>query len=255
MNITKTKFKISFELLILLISNLFIPAEAFLLIAFCYLIFLITIRNNGKIIVNTRSHILYLIIILCFGTSIGLLHLKEYSLHWMLRDIFYILNPIIFVLLGVYLCKTWGKKYDLYKTIVVAAVIVSCVNLSSLITKIGVIRETESISIIRDKVGFTGLLVVIGLVLLITQHNRNVLYFSKIKNIMSLMICLTSFTMSFSRTNFVAFITMILIIYIYDFYITRRDIKQIFIIALCIPIVYFVFYMFVPKLVFKEFLY
>lgn len=220
--------RISYELLVLLLINIFISSELFLIIAFCYLIFLICVRNHGVLIRNTGTNVIYLIIIFIIGVTIGLFNIHEYGIHTIIRDVFYILNPIIFILLGVYFQKTWKAQYDIFKTIIVLAVILSVTNIFTLVSNIEIIKVANSVGLIRSELGYVGIAVVLGLILLLTEKQRKIKYFRKEVRLIFIIICSTALILSFSRTNFVIFTALLIPFILIDTKISNKSIKNIF---------------------------
>lgn len=244
--------RISYSLLIMLLVNSLISSELFFVIAFCYLIFLAFIRNHGAIITKTGTNVIYLIIILLIGTSIGLSNIKEYGNHELIRDVFYILNPIIFINIGVYIKKTWGEKYDIYKTIIVLAVILSIISVLSLAGNIEIIKDANNIGTIR-KSGYVSTSVVLGLVLLLTEEQRGVKYFRKGIKGFFIIICIVPLILSFSRTNLVCFLALFLPVVMNKTRISKRSIKKTFFAFIWTMVIFGAVYKIVPTVLINDF--
>lgn len=244
--------RVSWELIIILLINFFVPSELFLIIAFCYLMFLVFIRNHGILIINTCTNIIYLIIILLIGTIIGLVHIEEYGTRELIRDIFYIVNPIIFINIGVYIQRTWKGKYDIYITIIILAVIVSIINVFSLFGNIQGWINSNSVGSIRD-IGYVDISAILGLVLLLTQEQRGIKYFGKgIKSFFTL-ICIVAVVISFSRTYFVTFFILIATIIMGKNKIHNKNFIRIYFTVVWIIVICGVIYMFIPVTLINDF--
>ncbi len=95
-------------------SQVFLSSELFSLCAYMVL-FWITLRADFKIRIGNSKSVRLLVIILCFGAFVGL---KYFGSRNYLRDIYYYLNPLIFVLIGINHAKTLSQFHKMLNTVV-----------------------------------------------------------------------------------------------------------------------------------------
>lgn len=233
-NIAKSKYKVSYELVLLLTIGQYINSMIFLAMGLCYLLFLVIVRNHQMIVLKTRTNVCILIFLMITGALSGLMWSSEYSIYLISRDIFYILNPIVFIMIGTYVCITSHQKYDLYKTLIILAATLASIHMINVILNINTVFSGDS-GQIRSLLKASGITIVIGIVLLITSSKRNVTYFRKsVRNVL-LIICMLSFILSFSRTNLVILVVMLSAFYLTHIRISMRSVKGA--IAIIIPVI------------------
>jgi len=246
--------RISYELLILLLMRYFIGSELFLIIAFCYLMLWIIIRNDGILFINTGSKVYYLIIIMVVGIFIGLVKTGEYGVYPIVRDVFYILNPVIFIQIGVYVQKKWRVKFDVYKTIIVLSAMLSIIGVVSFFSNIELIKEASTVGALKEEMVFTDVSTVVGCVLLITERERGIKYFSKKVKIILMLIFFTYLIVSFSRTNLIVLVLMIM-----PFVVSNENfggtVKRMMTGIVLLAIISSILYVAIPNAVIDNFLY
>lgn len=244
---------ISWELLIIFFLKYYIPQEIFLIISVMYILFLIMVRGKGIIPCKSKTGLNYLILMLYMGTIIGLFNLDKCDIHELIRDIFYIVNPIVFIFWGVCIEKTYKGKFDFYKTIIFLAVIISLLSTFSLVSNIKLIESVDNVSAIRSNVDVINLEAVLGLVLLLTEKKWGIKYFNKKTKVIFIIICVIPFVFSFSRTNFISFILMLIPLTLNTKEISFNSIKKIVLTVIFFSIVIYVIYKLMPTSLTEDF--
>lgn len=173
--------------------------------------FLYLILSTNKIVIKDIEVIAVLFIILILGTFISLVHMNDYSLRNIIRDIFYILNPIVFIWTGIMFKYKYGYKFDIFKIIVYIAFISSIINLLQIV-KEPTILQVSSIYVFRNYIEIiNAYTILIAIVLLFTNyHIKNECNFGIFKLNLFRIICITSFIIDFSRTNYICLFIILL---------------------------------------------
>lgn len=168
------------------------------------LYFLYLILSTNKIVIKDIEVIGVLFIILILGIFITLIHINDYSLRNVIRDIFYILNPIVFIWTGIMFKYKYEERFDIFKIIVYIAVISSILNLLQ-IAKEPRILQVSSIYIFRNYIEvINAYAVLIAIVLLFTnKHIKNECNFGIFRLNLFRILCIISFIIDFSRTNYI----------------------------------------------------
>lgn len=204
----KIKFigNIPIAFILLSFAGVFLVSESanrmLLFITSAYFLYLVISIN--KIVVKDIEVIGVLFMILILGIFMSLVHMNDYSLRNILRDIFYVLNPIVFIWTGVTFKYKYGEKFDIFKIIVYIAVISSIINLLQ-IAKEPRILQVSSIYVFRNYIEIiNAYTILIAIVLLFTNdHIKNECNFGIFKLNLFRIICISSFIIDFSRTNYI----------------------------------------------------
>lgn len=175
-----------------------------ILLVITSLYFLYLILSTNKIVIKDIEVIGVLFIILILGIFITLIHINDYSLRNVIRDIFYILNPIVFIWTGIMFKYKYEERFDIFKIIVYIAVISSILNLLQ-IAKEPRILQVSSIYIFRNYIEvINAYAVLIAIVLLFTnKHIKNECNFGIFRLNLFRILCIISFIIDFSRTNYI----------------------------------------------------
>ncbi len=173
-----------------------------LVVTSLYLLYLILSTN--KIVIKDIEVIVVLFIILILGIFITLIHINDYSLRNVIRDIFYILNPIVFIWTGIMFKYKYEDRFDIFRIIVYIAVISSILNLLQIVKEPRIL-QVSSIYIFRNYIEvINAYAVLIAIVLLFTnKHIKNECNFGTFKLNLFRILCIISFIIDFSRTNYI----------------------------------------------------
>lgn len=173
-----------------------------LVITSLYLLYLILSTN--KIVIKDIEVIVVLFIILILGIFTTLIHINDYSLRNVIRDIFYILNPIVFIWTGIMFKYKYEDRFDIFRIIVYIAVISSILNLLQIVKEPRIL-QVSSIYIFRNYIDvINAYAVLIAIVLLFTnKHIKNECNFDIFKLNLFRILCIISFIIDFSRTNYI----------------------------------------------------
>ncbi|MGM9535027.1 MAG: O-antigen ligase family protein [Intestinibacter sp.] len=204
----KIKFigNIPIAFILLSFAGVFLVSESanrmLLFITSAYFLYLVISIN--KIVVKDIEVIGVLFMILILGIFMSLVHMNDYSLRNIVRDIFYVLNPIVFIWTGVTFRYKYGDRFDIFKIIVYIAVISSIINLLQ-IAKEPRILQVSSIYVFRNYIEIiNAYTILIAIVLLFTNdHIKNECNFGTFKLNLFRILCIASFIIDFSRTNYI----------------------------------------------------
>ena len=143
----------------------------------CLFLFYCIARQGFKI--NKINQLVPMLLILAVGIIAGFNQMN--SIQDFLRDIYYFTQPIIYIYVGYYLYKYYGKRYDLLYTMVIVAWILSIVYLVRVAQNPAVIFESTDITDIRTEIGKETVIQTVAVILITTQkikvdRNRILLY-------------------------------------------------------------------------------
>lgn len=130
----------------------------------------------------------------------------EYSLYESIRDVTYLIKPIMGLLVGYQLCRNYEIKP--FQTIIYTGVAIAIVHLSIIFHSI-VIYKILNIHALRHRAGYFSDFEVYSLILIIFYKQLG-LVFSRQRFWMIILILLISSFMYLSRTNFIQFIIFFL---------------------------------------------
>lgn len=140
---------------------------------------------------------MFLMVILFLGLLAGGIRINQFGLYKIIRDLFYVLNPIIFTLIATNYKSS--KNHSLIKTIAFAAVVYACLHLISFGINFAV--AGGSIAEIREIAGKGEFIEVLGMILFFPKNDSLILKeFSKKFSLISFVICTMGIAVSFSRT-------------------------------------------------------
>lgn len=185
-------------LVLLCVLRYTIPNELFFVISVLSLAYLAL--TSGALLglkvklIAKNSYISVLFLMLCMGIFVGFLHLGSYGLTPWIRDIFYLLQPIVFLLVG----ACYSYKYsstDIWKTIIIAALIMNLSYTYDIVTNLGAIASA-GVNQFREIVGKEYVISTIGLCALLTSHES---IQGKVKKIILIGLFTLIFFVQFSR--------------------------------------------------------
>ena len=192
-----------------------------------------------------------IIIILALGSIMGFVHINSYGMYKIIRDLFYVLNPILFVMISFNYKNE--SKYDLLKTVAIAAVIFSTIHIVTVGCEITV--SGGNISTLRSLAGKGELIEVIGAVLFFSKNNELVAYkFSRNFSLFAFCICLISVVLSFSRTYIVMLLIMIYCVLFLGQKKINKVVKNFFSIGVVLITIIFVANLVMPSMTTAVFL-
>ncbi len=173
-----------------------------LFITIAYFLYLIISIN--KVVIKDIEVIGMLFIILILGTFMSIIHINDYSIKNIVRDIFYVLNPIVFIWTGITFRYKYKDKFDIFKIIVYIGVVSSIINLLQVLEEPRIL-QVSSIYVFRHYIQIVNAYtILIAIVLLFTNdHIKNECKFGVFKLNLFRFICITSFIIDFSRTNYI----------------------------------------------------
>ena len=201
---------IYFPCLFFFIIQNFVSPEIFFALAVVYFVWLI-IKGN-RIIIKPITGWGILIFFTIFGLTIGLFHWESNHIQSrdIIRDIYYFINPLIFIMIFAEIARKKINLYTIMNTIEVAGGIVALIGgfrMVSYLSKYG-INGIGSLNDWRMSV-FTGDLgIVIAIVLLLTRNDKKGL--NKFLSRLILVLCIIVFVFSVSRTSILVFLCFFL---------------------------------------------
>lgn len=204
--------KIYIPFFTLALAQYLFSSEIFVLIGMIFLLYEI-ILNKGKISINPIPGFGILILFLIWGIFLGIVNFggNSITIRDYIRDIFYYISPIIFILLGAYYNKKGISQDRIYNTIIVWGAIKAVIIVLNIISNIKNFNNIEYIYKWRNVVGNGDYYVTIAIVILLTAKFTE---YKLPKNfrMSCLVLCLTVFVLTFSRTNILIFGCLMLVV-------------------------------------------
>lgn len=167
------------------------------------------------------------------GTIIGSVYLGKYYIRDYLRDIYYFLQPIIYLYAGYIFYIKAGNKYNFYKTVVFSSFILCCLYMFDIFQNINVLFGTTVVNI-RNSIGRESFIVLFALFSLITRKDG----LSKITHKVIFIVTIATFVLQFSRTSYGTLIIVIFVYLMMKDQISVKFISNIFRIGLAIGIIW-----------------
>ncbi|MBC7523015.1 MAG: hypothetical protein H7239_01030 [Flavobacterium sp.] len=189
----------------------------------------LTLKNNYSI--NLLKHISFFAVI--FSVAFIVCIFKNYSLFKIIRDITYLLKPIIGLLIGYQLCRLNSKKA--FSLFIYTGLIIAIIHIL-IIIKVVVQHGSLNVGIIRADAGFFSDYEIYCLIILLFYKNFN-LNFSKQKIILFTIVIGISSFLYLARTNFIQFAILFVAIKGY-FTLNAKSIKVVFSIVAAVLIGY-----------------
>lgn len=226
--------KVSVLLTICLIAYNYVDGPVSFAIASAFLLLNIT-KDNYKM---TEIKFLFPVFLICFiGIIAGLL--QKSTLTDYLRDIYYFVQPIVYIYTGYYICKKYDSKYDLFFNIVFVAWILSIFYLIRVMQNPSVILQSSDITDIRNEVGKETVIQMVAVILITTQRvnvKRNkILLYAPI---------VVVFLLQFSRASIGTISIYYLIYFIHN---REKFSKKTFRMVFCAFIIIIAFVMLLPE--------
>ena len=185
----------------------------------CGVLFIYIIPNYAIKIPRSVKGKSFLLVVLLLGLIMGLFRINQYGIYKIVRDLFYVLNPILFILIA---SNYKGSNSKLIKTIAISAVIYSCLHLINVGISFGM--AGGNISILRDMAGKGQFIEVLGIALFFPKNDKlTSKEFSKLFSKISFILCTISIIVSFSRT----YIIMLLIIMLCILMLGQKSIYKV----------------------------
>ena len=152
--------KIYIPIVLFLIIQKFVPSEAFFVIGLLYVIYLTLFDNKSKIFLPFREYKI-LIILLVWGSLIGVIRLMDNNnslvIDWV-RDVFYYMNPLVFLYIGSYYSKKEMNINCIFNSFIISGGILSFLQLITLLHTTNSLNITNNVYNWRNITG-TGVLV------------------------------------------------------------------------------------------------
>ena len=185
----------------------FVSPELFSIFGYLYIIVLV-INNHFKVSICKNSSIKVLFLIFLIGLVVGILNI--YSRAY-LRDLYYFLNPIVFLLIGLNITDNYNSYKRLLNSIVAISIIVSLISMAQMIIGVGVFGQLASLRAYFDNV-IWGNVFSIGIILAMWDEKT---LFEKHKKLCFSFLLLVSF-LGLSRTVWIEVIVIITVVLMAD---------------------------------------
>lgn len=194
-------------LLIVLIMYYYVDGVIIFALNMLYIIYIIIFKKHGKLISLKYITVSPLVAMVIIAVFCGIYNFGEFNARDILRDYYNYLQPILYIIVGYYLYFYMGKRYDIYRTVIVAAVILAFIYSIRVIQNPS-IWTSSSIIDIRTEVGKETFINLISCALLITKKD---IFEKRIQNICTFFLIFI-FIIQFSRASYG---TLIILMFVY----------------------------------------
>lgn len=230
--------KIFWPFVFILIIYNFIDGTIFMGINFLFILYLLVCKKKGRIPMLKIVNIKPLVLILILGSLIGGFYISYYDFRDYLRDIYNILQPLIFILVGYSFYSAYENRYCIYKSLVIASAIMALIYILKIAVNPSILLSSDVVQI-RENIGKELYIHIITLTLLITKKN----IFSKKTQLFFTVVIASVFTFQFSRASFGTIAIIFMIYILLQRKITIKMIKNgVIILIICV-----IFWSILPK--------
>lgn len=201
--------KIFWIVTIFLILENYIPSELFFILGFIYCLYYTVFKNGRKIFLPFKEYKI-LVLFLILGSILGLIYClveqNGITIKDFIRDVFYFMNPLVFIYIGAIYAK---KDVDIYKILnafILAGGILSVLQLGNSFFSILNARDIYTVENWRDLTGDGIIVASISIAIILSNIIPKERKMNKAINSFSLVIMLIEFFITLSRTNLLIFV-------------------------------------------------
>lgn len=236
-----------FTIIVFLIIQNYVSSELFFIIGLIHMIYYIVFKDRTKIFLPFREYKI-LIIFFVWGTILGLASFvngDERTVTDFVRDVFYYLNPLVYIYIGALYAK---KKVDIYKifnAFIIAGAILSCIELINTYMNMSGLMASFSVETWRRSSGGGILVASLSLAIIFAGVIPKDKRLSKWIIWSSVCVMLLDFVITFSRTNLLVLVITYLILTLNKTNY-KKVVKNLFIVIIGIIIVLFIMLKFIP---------
>ena len=250
----KKQIKYYLPIIIFMLIQNFISNELFFIIGLIYVCYNIFLNNKMKIFKPFKEYSI-LIIFLIWGFILGLINivLGDTNKNDFFRDIFYFVNPLVYIYIGAMYAKNNVDIYKIFNSFIISGTILSLLSFVNILLNISSLNMAFTVQAWRDISGDGIMVASIAMAIIFSKTIPKEERMSKKVIIVATIIMLLQFLITLSRTNI-----MILIIMYTIFILNDKDykkvLKNILITTSFIGILLFSFYKILPSSISQNFL-
>lgn len=181
-----------------------------------------------------------LVLVLIQGTVVGYIMLLQgdVSLRYYIRDLSFIVSPIVYMIYGNILSKKYNLN-TLLRSIVYAGLFISCLHITNILRNIG----SSQFVLMRTQFGTSSFSTIFAMIVLIASPNC--IDWKKSSKNFAFVIMIISFLLYFSRTSIIIFLASVFLIYLkQNRRIDMKKVGRFFILGVAVIILG---YMILPK--------
>lgn len=240
--------KIFWIIVIFFIIQNYVSSEIFFLLGLIYALYHIFFKNGAKIFLPFKEYKI-LLLFLIWGTLFGFIGYainKDREIIDIIRDIFYYVNPLVFIYIGAIYAKERVEDYKIYNAFIVAGTILSVIALVDFCMNSSEILSTFSVQSWRNVTGDGVMVASISLAIMFSGIIPKDKRLGKKINFLCIVIMLIEFLITLSRTNILIFFIMYmgLIINKKNY---KKVIKNIIFLILILIIAFSICFKFIPS--------
>lgn len=239
--------KIFWIVTIFLILENYIPSELFFILGVLYVVHYIVFKNGMKVFLPFKEYkilVAFLILGSILGLVYGLVKPSDVTIKDFIRDMFYFLNPLVFIYIGAIYAK---KDVDIYKILnafIIAGGVLSILQLANSFFSIINVAGVSTVENWRDLTGDGIIVASISIAIILSDTIPEAKKMNKICNSFLLVIMLIEFFITLSRTNFLIFVITYIILAIkkvnYKVNIKRKVILLIPVLGMLLLTIFFI---------------
>lgn len=240
--------KVFFSIILFLIIQNYIPSEYFFIIGVIYLLYYFFFKENMKFIKplkECRILILFVIWGILMGLIYSVLH-SNITARDFIRDIFYHINPLIYIYIGAIYAKNKIDIYKIFNSFIIAGGVLSILQLINVFLNFSNIISTYSVNSWRSIAGQGVMVGSISIAIILSGIIPKEKRLSKSNYYFLLVMMSADFLITMSRTNLLIFMVSYFI-----FSVNKENkvkvIKFLVFFVASLIIVYLILYKFLPN--------
>lgn len=222
-------FKIDIVLLFILIIQAFVSPEIFTIIILG-LDFIYILKFRRIFTTSIIPGIFTFIIFIIHGTLIGIGNISSYKSIDIIRDIYYVVNSLSILYLGMCLSKNKNNIQYKYNSLYIAAAILGILTLYDFFMISGNISDAININFLRREYNASYVYSCTLCAYLFLFNKKNKYSLNRAISLLCFLISLLSIVISLSRTNIFIFFVLVITTLIY--YYPKKFFKRIFMLFL-----------------------
>lgn len=206
--------KILWIVTIFLIIQNYIPSELFFILGLIYILYYIIFKDDKKIFIPLKEYKI-LILFFIWGLVVGLVSYitgSDITARDVIRDIFYFLNPLIFIYIGAIYAKKDIDIYKIFNAFILAGGILSILQLGNTFLNFAKVATSFSVQSWRNVTGDGIMVASISIAIILSGIIPKEKRLSKVTTIFLLIVMMIEFLITLSRTNLLVFFIMYFIL-------------------------------------------
>lgn len=239
--------KILWTVTIFLIIQNYIPSELFFILGLIYILYYIFFKDDKKIFIPLKEYKI-LILFFIWGLVVGLFSYitgSDITARDVIRDIFYFLNPLIYIYIGAIYAKKDIDIYKIFNAFILAGGILSILQLGNTFLNFAKVATSFSVQSWRNVTGDGIMVASISIAIILSGVIPKDKRLPKPITNLLFVIMLIEFLITLSRTNTLIFL-IVYVIFSFNYNNYKRNAKKVLVLLIIMIVVGVGMYSFLP---------